>query len=51
MNALKQALYLQHGSSRVAMSLAKDKQTRLWQAVKSSESLRCLLTIPRLKRS
>lgn len=37
MNALKQALYLQLGSSRVGMSLAKDKQTRLWQAVKSSK--------------
>ena len=36
-NALKQALYLQLGSSRAGMTLAKDKQTRLWRALKSSE--------------
>lgn len=36
-NGLKQALYLQLGSSRAGMTLAKDKQTRLWRALKASE--------------
>lgn len=36
-NVLKQALYLQSGSSRAGMTLAKENQNRLWQALKSSE--------------
>ncbi|CAM9506562.1 unnamed protein product, partial [Laminaria digitata] len=36
-NALKQALYLQLGSSRAGMTLAKDKQTRLWRALKAND--------------
>lgn len=36
-NALKQALFLQLGSSRAGMTLAKENQTRLWHAVKTSE--------------
>ena len=37
MNALKQALYLQLGSSHAGMTLAKENQTRLWHAVRTSE--------------
>lgn len=36
-NALKQALFLQSGSSRAGMTLAKENQNRLWQALKTSE--------------
>lgn len=36
-NGLKQALYLQSGSSRAGMTLAKENQNRLWQALKASE--------------
>lgn len=36
-NVLKQALYLQSGSSRAGMTLAKENQNRLWQALKASE--------------
>lgn len=38
-NVLKQALFLQSGSSRAGMTLAKENQNRLWQALKSSEYL------------
>ncbi|CAM9944131.1 unnamed protein product [Discosporangium mesarthrocarpum] len=37
-NSLKQALFLQLGSSKAGMSLAKEQQTRLWGAVKNSDS-------------
>ncbi|CAM9821627.1 unnamed protein product [Ascophyllum nodosum] len=37
MNALKQALYLQLGSSHAGMTLAKENQTRLWHAVRTNE--------------
>lgn len=36
-NVLKQALFLQSGSSRAGMTLAKENQNRLWQALKASE--------------
>eukprot|EP00752_Nemacystus_decipiens_P005704 g5162.t1 len=37
-NALKQALYLQSGSSRAGMTLAKENQNRLWQALKTNDA-------------
>ncbi|CAN0218289.1 unnamed protein product [Ectocarpus sp. 12 AP-2014] len=37
-NALKQALFLQSGSSRAGMTLAKENQNRLWQAIKSNDT-------------
>ncbi|CAN0242320.1 unnamed protein product [Pylaiella littoralis] len=36
-NALKQALYLESGSSRAGMTLAKGNQDRLWQALKTND--------------
>ncbi|CAM9755360.1 unnamed protein product [Choristocarpus tenellus] len=33
-NALKQALFMQSGSSKSVMSLSKENQTRLWEAIK-----------------
>eukprot|EP00903_Cladosiphon_okamuranus_P009959 g9447.t1 len=37
-NVLKQALYLQSGSSRAGMTLAKENQNRLWQALKTDDA-------------
>ncbi|CAM9943444.1 unnamed protein product [Scytosiphon promiscuus] len=37
-NALKQALFLQSGSSRAGMTLAKENQNRLWQALKTNDA-------------
>lgn len=36
MNSLKQALFLQHGSSRVAMNICKADHRKLWDAVVAS---------------
>jgi hypothetical protein len=35
-NSLKQALCLQHGTSKIAMNVTKDAHSRLWEAVATS---------------
>jgi Autophagy protein Apg5 len=37
MNTMKQALYLQHSSAKVGMSLAKAVQLRMWESLKAND--------------
>ncbi|CAN0381681.1 unnamed protein product, partial [Phaeothamnion confervicola] len=38
-NALKQALYMQTGSGKTAMSMAMARQTQLWEGVRTSDHI------------
>jgi Autophagy protein Apg5 len=39
MNTMKQALYLQHSSAKVGMSLAKAVQLKMWESLKANDKV------------